>query len=434
MEPIVLMIFIVMLVGSMIAGIPLPATLLAGLALFIAYGLLKGHKPAALLKMCLTGVHTVGNVLICFVLVGALTAWWRASGCIPALVCYASGLVSPKVFLLATFLLCALVSFMMGTAFGTAATMGVILMSMAVATGIPVVPVGGAILAGVYFGDRCSPVSTCALLVSTLTKTDIYKNIRAMFRSAAVPFAAACAVYLLLGSKMDAGGATTEAGELLRSGFRISPLCLLPAACILVPAMFRLDVKKTMLISAAASLPVALWYQGAPLGGLLASFWKGYHAASPELAAMIDGGGLRSMLRAGVIVSVASCYSGLFNGTGMLDFLERPVRTFSKKCGFYPTAFVVSLVTGMVACNQTLTIMLSNRLLEGADAPKEEQALALADTAVILSPLIPWSIAGTVSLAAVGAPTGSILFACYLYFIPLWRFAAGFFKRKKRTL
>ena len=40
--------------------------------------------------------------------------------------------------------------------------------------------IGGAILAGAFFGDRCSPISTSALLVCTLTDTDLFQNIRRM--------------------------------------------------------------------------------------------------------------------------------------------------------------------------------------------------------------------------------------------------------------
>lgn len=81
---------------------------------------------------------------------------------------------------LASFLLCSLVSFLTGTAFGTAATMGVICMTMAKSMNVSDVLAGGAILAGIYFGDRCSPVSTSALLVSELTKTDLYENLKGM--------------------------------------------------------------------------------------------------------------------------------------------------------------------------------------------------------------------------------------------------------------
>ena len=65
---------------------------------------------------------------------------------------------------------------------------------------------------------------------------------------------------------------------------------------------------------------------------------------------------------------------------------------------------------------------------------KEEQALILENTVILLAALIPWSIAGSVPLASVGAPMSSMLYAVYLYFIPLWVWAKAIFRRMRAGL
>ncbi|MBQ6147216.1 MAG: sodium:proton antiporter, partial [Clostridia bacterium] len=50
-----------------------------------------------------------------------------------------------------------------------------------------------------------------------------------------------------------------------------------------------------------------------------------------------------------------------------------------------------------------------------------DTAIDLEDTAVVVAPLVPWSIAGAVPLSAVGAPGTAVLLACYLYLLPVWR-------------
>ena len=75
----------------------------------------------------------------------------------------------------------------------------------------------------------------------------------------------------------------------------------------------------------------------------------------------------------------------------------------------------------MVACNQSLTILLVHQLCRDLRPDPSGLALDLEDTAVVVSPLVPWSIAGAVPLSAVGAPSLSMLLACYLYLLPLWR-------------
>ena len=73
----------------------------------------------------------------------------------------------------------------------------------------------------------------------------------------------------------------------------------------------------------------------------------------------------------------------------------------------------------MVACNQTLTIMLTNELCNHTEADKSKFALYLENSAVLVAPLIPWSIAGGVPLASVEAPTLSIIGAVFLYLLPI---------------
>ena len=75
-------------------------------------------------------------------------------------------------------LLNSLVSFLIGTSFGTAATMGAICIAMAQAMDISLALAGGAAISGAFFGDRCSPVSTSTLLVAEVTHTDMYKIYR----------------------------------------------------------------------------------------------------------------------------------------------------------------------------------------------------------------------------------------------------------------
>ena len=120
-------------------------------------------------------------VVVTFVLIGLLTTLWRAAGTVSFIVTNTAGLVHPHVVVLLTFLLNCLMSLLTGSSFASAATMGVITMTLGASMQVPPVFLGGAILSGIYFGDRCSPMSTSALLISELTQTDIYCNIKNMF-------------------------------------------------------------------------------------------------------------------------------------------------------------------------------------------------------------------------------------------------------------
>ena len=141
-----LVLFVCILLGCVIFDISIVAALALGYVLFAAFALSKKFTLRQLLEMSLEGIRTTGTILITFLLIGILTALWRAGGTIPAIVSYSAGLISPDLFPLITFLLCCMVSFLTGTAFGTSATMGAICISVAQTLGLDLVPIGGAVL------------------------------------------------------------------------------------------------------------------------------------------------------------------------------------------------------------------------------------------------------------------------------------------------
>lgn len=420
MEFIVLLLFILTLIGSIVSGIPLLAALAVGYVIFFAYGLLKKHTISEVLKMSLKGIMTTKNILLLFLMIGALTASWRSSGTIAAILYYSIRLIRPSIMLLMSFLLNSLVSFLTGTSFGTSATMGVICMTMSLSMGINPVLSGGAILSGAYFGDRCSPVSTSALLVSNVTGTNIFSNIKSMFRTAFIPFLITCAVYLFAGILGPHTASGTEIGSLFSENFTLGFFPLLPAIVIFTLAILKTPVKKAMILSLIVSVLVDLFCQHTALLTIIRTILMGYHAADPSLAKMLDGGGIISMARVTAIVCLSSSFSGIFEGTGLLLPIKEQIAKLREHTSVYGCVFLTSIASSLIACNQTLSIILTNQLCGFLTNDQDEMAINLENTAVVIAPLVPWCIAGAVPLSTIGAPMLSLAAACYLYLIPLW--------------
>lgn len=394
--------------------------LAAGLLIFILHGRRLGYAWRALGRMMVTGVKTSAGVLLVFPLIGMLTAFWRACGTLPLIICCAVELIRPEIVLLMTFLLNCGVSVLTGTAFGTAATMGVICVSVGVSMGVSPTLLGGAMLSGVYFGDRCSPVSTSALLVSQLTGTDIYDNIRRMLKTALVPFLLSCAVYLALGLRFGGAGQTRELWSLYGREMTLRWEMVLPAVLILALSLCRVNVRRAMGASILAAVALCVLLRDMTAGELVRAAVSGYSAHDASVAALLDGGGILSMLRVGLIVMISSAYSGIFRETGMLNALCGQIARLSERTTPYIAMLVTSALAGLVACNQTLTIILTHQLCAQTQKDNAQCAIDLENSAVVLAPLVPWSIAGATPLASVGAPTASLLVTCYLYLLPLW--------------
>ena len=317
-ETAVLIVFAVTLIGSIMAGIPILAALAIGYLIFFAYSLNCGYSAKDIFAMSWKGIKTAKNILLTFLFIGMLTALWRAAGTIPAIVSYCAGLMNPAVMILMAFLLNCLVSVLTGTAFGTAATMGVICMTMAKAVGCNEILAGGAILSGVFFGDRCSPVSTSALLVAELTHTNIFDNIRLMVKTTILPLILTCVFYGVCGIVFPAAGSgNLSLAESFSSVFRLGLIPILPAVVIMVLSLFRVQVRKAMLASIVTALGVCLFWQHTDPSLIVGILVGGYKSPDPAISSMIDGGGIMSMVRVALIITISSSYSGIFEETGL---------------------------------------------------------------------------------------------------------------------
>lgn len=419
MEVLTIGIFCALLIICIITGKSILYALLAGLIIFGLYGKKQGYSWRQISRMALQGVWKVKNILLTFILIGMLTALWRQAGTIPAIICYTVRLIKPSTFLLMTFLLNCLISVLTGTALGTAATIGVVCATMASALGIPSWMTGGAILSGVYFGDRCSPVSTSALLVAELTETGIYTNIKNMIKSALAPFTITCILYLTVSIQLHGKTEMPDLGHAFGSEFRLSWIALLPAAVILLLSVMQAGVKIAMIASIVTAIPVCIGLQNMAFTELPELLLNGFHSTDVAVAAMLNGGGITSMLKVGAIVCISSSYSGIFQATGILNGFQKMVCLLANRTKPYFAVLVTSILTSVMACNQTLAIMLTGQLCSRTEPDKLRFANNLEDSAVIIAPLVPWSIACVVPLTAAGAPGYSVLFAVFLYLLPL---------------
>ena len=427
---IVILLFSLSLIVCLLLKYSVVYALIVGYIIFITYGFMKGHNLIVLIKKSFEGVLTVKNILLVFVLIGMITALWRASGTIAFIVYIGSKLISPSILILLTFLLCSILSVLIGTSLGTAATMGVICFSIGKAMGINPYYVGGAVLSGIYFGDRCSPMSTSALLIAELTKTNLYTNIKLMIKTSIIPFVMTCLFYLFLGFNSTVSNINVDVTEIFKQNYNLNIIVIIPAILIIILSILKINVKKTMLVSIIISFIIAMFIQRDSIVVLINYCIFGYHHPNEKLNLMMKGGGILSMVNVSLIVGISSSYSGIFKETKMLVSLKKYLKEFSKRTSNYFVIFISAIVSGAIACNQSLGTILTNELC-GELVEKQKIAIILENTVILLVGLIPWNIAMGVPLKTIGVGFMSGFFAFYLYFLPLWNLFLGVMEEKK---
>ena len=427
---IVILLFSLSLITCLLLKYSVIYALIVGYIIFISYGLIKGHNLKVLVKKSFEGVLTVKNILLVFILIGMITALWRASGTIAFIVYMGSKLISPSILILLTFLLCSILSVLIGTSLGTAATMGVICASIGKAMGVNPYYVGGAVLSGIYFGDRCSPMSTSALLIAELTNTNLYTNIKLMIKTSVIPFIVTCLFYLLLGFKSTVSNISVDVTEIFKQNYNLNIIVIIPAILIVILSILKINVKKTMLVSIVISFIIAMFIQRDSIVALINYCIFGYHHPNERLNLMMKGGGILSMVNVSLIVGISSSYSGIFKETKMLVSLKKHLKDFSKKTSSYFVIFLSSIISGAIACNQSLGTILTNELC-GELVEKQKMAIILENTIILLVGLIPWNIAMGVPLKTIGIGVMSGIYAFYLYFLPLWNLFLGVIEERK---
>ncbi len=420
LETTTLLIFSVMLFIGILLRIPLYYTLSFGFVLFFSYGLIKNFSFKELIKMTLDGMKPIGSILVLFVTIGALTASWRASGTISAITYYSSFIIKPESLVVVSFILCSAMSFITGSSFASAATIGVICTTMGVAMGANIPLVVGAVLSGAFFGDRTSPLSATVNLVSSLTKTSVFNNVDRLLRTAVVPFIVSTLLYIFVGMLFKIEGSVPDFYALFSQVFDLSLWTLIPPIIIIILSLMKVEVNLTLLVSLISAAIICIVVQGTNIADLPYILFWGYQTSNTAIAPMVDGGGVMSMASTALIIIIASTYSGLFRGTGLLDTMQGRIKRLALRTTPFTGVLATGLLTTIIACDQILSIMLTKHLCDELEYHGEALAFDLCNSSSIIAGFVPWSTVCIGILGFLNGPSSACLFAFFNYLTPLW--------------
>ncbi len=408
---------------SVLNSIPIAYPLFFSLCIISLTLIYSGFSAKSLFKMAVQSSQKVLPVFRILLLIGAITSTWIAAGTVPFIVYYGIQFIHPHGFILSAFLLTSLVSFLIGTSFGAASTIGLALMVMAKTSSVDPHIIAGAVIAGAYFGDRCSPMSSSAYLIATLTKTDLYTNLKNMMRTGILPFVVACLIYGGLSLLYPVQITNQELLAQLTQQFDLHPIVLLPAVIILSLAVFRVPIQRSMMLSIAAAVILATAKQHYSIWEVIqfAAFGFQLEADSP-LRSMLVGGGIGSMAKVCGIVVISTAIAGILAGTHSLQLIQHRLGSVKSRGGIFLSTALIGTATAAFGCSQTIAILLTEQLVQPQYARTLDQdrlALDLENTVVVLAPLIPWNIAGLVPATVLMTDQRFIPYAVYLYLIPL---------------
>ncbi len=230
--------------------------LLIAAAIALVVGLLNKVTIKTMSNETFENLKKVLLPIFILIFVGALSGTWLVSGIIPAMVYYGLKFLSPDVFLPASILIAIVVSLATGSSWTTSATVGIALIGIGTALGIPTGMVAGAVISGAYFGDKMSPLSDTTNLAPAMAGTDLFTHIRYMAITTTPTIIITFIVFIILNMNVEISG-STDVEYLLTSiskTFNITPwLFIVPLSVI---ALILIKTKPLIALGTGVGLAI----------------------------------------------------------------------------------------------------------------------------------------------------------------------------------
>lgn len=418
----IIIITIIMLIYSVFNNIFLGYGLTLTLILFSLVGLKRGKSLKDLSKLYIFESKRSLTIIKILLLIAILISTWLCCGTIPAIVYYSLKYINPNLFILLCFLIPALTSLLIGTSFGTVSAIGIPLIIIAESSHINLNLVGGAIMSGAYFGDRCSPLSSSLLLLCNLTEVKLFNYVKKVFVYGIIPTIISIIFYLFFSLKNPLTFTNNSLSLTLFNTFHINIVLLVPAIIIIILSLKKIPIIKSISLSIISAMIISLVVQKTNLYNLFKFIVFGYETTS-SLSSIIKGGGIISMLKTCYIIVISCCLTGFFNGLNIFSTFQNYLEKFDlNRSKLFLITLVLSLIVAAIGCSQTISFILSLEILKDTykDYDNEDIAMEFSNSAIVTSAIVPWCIAALVPTGVLGISNFKFIpYAIFLYIVPL---------------
>lgn len=401
---------------------------------------------------------TAGAILI-LLMVGALAGTWLVSGIIPTMIYYGLQILNPTIFLAACVVICSVISVATGSSWTTSATVGIALIGIAEALGIPVGMTAGAILSGAYFGDKLSPLSDTTNLAPAMAGTDLFTHIRYMTLTTVPTIAITLIVFIIIGFNLETTG-TADTSAILKSiesSFTITPWLFVIPLLVIVLIIKKVSPLIALLLGTLMGAFAALIFQPAIIATIgggeqldLISGYKGIMNAitvdtavetdNANLNDLFSSGGMKGMLGTIWLIICAMVFGGIMDAIGALARISKALlNLFDSVFGLFASTVFSCLALNATASDQYLAIVVPGKMFAKAYRDKglapENLSRSLEDSGTVTSVLVPWNTCGAYHSGVLGVPVASYFaYAIFNYLSPFMTLLFAAFNIKIKQL
>ncbi|MBL6612003.1 MAG: Na+/H+ antiporter NhaC [Flavobacteriaceae bacterium] len=385
---------------------------------------------------------TSGSLLI-LLMVGALSGSWLISGIIPSMIFYGIKILNPTVFLAASVVISALISVATGSSWTTSATVGIALIGIGNAMGVPVGMTAGAIISGAYFGDKMSPLSDTTNLAPVMAGGELFSHIRYMTYTTIPSIAITLIVFIVLSLGLEVNG-TVETASLnaaIEERFFISPILFIVPVLVVLMIVKKTPPLIALLVGTLLGGVVALIFQPSLVASItganslnLENGYKGMLTAfttdvsistsNEALNDLFNSGGMAGMLGTIWLIVCAMVFGGVMEAIGALNRITQSLLSLAQSTfGLFASTVASCLAINLTASDQYLAIVVPGKMFSKAYKDRglapENLSRTLEDSGTVTSALIPWNTCGAYHSSVLGVPVFEyFIFAVFNYLSP----------------
>ncbi len=404
----------------------IPLLLSAAMGVIIAFRL--GFKWMEIEKGMLDAIRLALQAIVILMVIGTIIGSWIAGGIVPTMIYYGLNILSPSFFLVAACLICCVVSIASGNAWTAAGTIGIAIMGIGHGLGINPAMVAGAVISGVYFGDKISPLSETTNLAPGIVGAELFEHIKHMLYTTVPALVLSLILFAFLDFRFSGSAASISEVQILQNQlndiYTISPWLLLVPAFIIVMMIFKIPALPGLVIGSLLGTVCSIVVQKVPVGDAINILYYGYAIETGNLVVdnLLNNGGIESVLYTVSLIIIAMCFGGILELTKVFEVLVEMIIRFAQKTGSLISATVVTCISSnIVGCDQYMSIIVPGRMYakeyDKRGLTPKNLSRTLEDAGTMTSPLVPWNTCGAFMATTLGVSTMSYLPFAFLCLI-----------------
>ncbi len=389
----------------------------------------SGYRWEDILGGMVESVSSSVESIIILLLIGVLIGSWIEAGIVPSLLYYGLKLLSPKFYLVSCMLICTLLSLVLGS-WGTIGTIGIALIGVASAMGIPLYLAAGAIVSGSYVGDQLSPLSDATNLCSAATGVNVFDGVKKVLPVFAVSIGISAVIFTVIGFRYGSPSSAMEEvnrfTDLLSRNFVISPFLFVPLLVMVACIAFRKPAIPSFALGIVLANLEALTVQKVGLGSILNTAFAGFVSSSGNqvLDSLLSAGGISSMLYSASTIILAMMFGGIMTRSGQIEIIMSSLLGGIKKGGIVIANVLTSCGFNVIFPDQSIAIAVGGKMYaaeyDKRGISRKELFVAVESGGAGTSALVPWNTCGVYITGILGVSTlGYLPFAFYNYLMPI---------------